>query len=69
MFTVGSYQAEMDSYSRIHMGFSISTFFFFLVGLGFNSELRTCKASLSYISSLFCSGYFGDGILQTICPG
>jgi hypothetical protein len=24
---------------------------------------------LSHTSSLFCSGYFGDGILRTICPG
>jgi hypothetical protein len=24
---------------------------------------------LNQISSPFCSGYFGDGILQTICPG
>jgi hypothetical protein len=24
---------------------------------------------LSHTSSPFCSGYFGDGVLQTICPG
>jgi hypothetical protein len=23
---------------------------------------------LNLISSPFCSGYFGDGVLQTICP-
>jgi hypothetical protein len=24
---------------------------------------------LSHTSSLFCSGYFGDGVCWTICPG
>jgi hypothetical protein len=41
------------------------------VGLGFwNRGFKLAKqvlCCLSHTSSLFCSGYFGDG--QTICPG
>jgi hypothetical protein len=41
-------------------------FFFFLVELGFEHKVFY---HLSHTSSLFCYGYFGDGILGTICPG
>jgi hypothetical protein len=45
-----------------------------------NSELHACKAGTQSLEtsdrvvskwtpSPFCSGYFGDGIQQTICPG
>jgi hypothetical protein len=41
---------------------------YFLVTLGF--ELRaSCLHHLSYASSIFCSGYFGDGFPRTIYLG
>jgi hypothetical protein len=56
------------------------SFICFLVEQSLNSGYRTCKAHLyclsharlyclSHTSSPFCSGYFGDGISRTICPG
>jgi hypothetical protein len=49
----------------------LSFFFFFLERLEF--ELRTLHLQvlyhLNHTSSPFCSAYFGDGILKTICPG
>jgi hypothetical protein len=45
--------------------------FLFLVGLGF--ELRACTLARqvvsysSHFTSPFCSGYFEDGALQTMC--
>jgi hypothetical protein len=47
-------------------------FFFFLQdwvwtqGSTFAKQAFYC---LSHTSSPFCSGYFGDGVFQTICPG
>jgi hypothetical protein len=37
-----------------------------------NQGLQACKEALYYLShtsSTFFSGYFGDGVSQTICPG
>jgi hypothetical protein len=46
--------------------------FFFLWDWGLNSGLTLHSRSfyhLSHTSSPYFSGYFGDGVLQTICPG
>jgi hypothetical protein len=51
----------------------VSSFFFFLVGLGF--EFRASHIAkqvlycLSHTSSSFCCGYFEDMVLWTICQG
>jgi hypothetical protein len=42
--------------------------FFFWWDRGLNSMLCTCKAGVLLLES-FCSGYFGDGVLQTIYLG
>jgi hypothetical protein len=46
-----------------------SFFFFFLVGLGFELSAWWAQYHLSHTSSPFCSGYFGDGVSRSICPG
>jgi hypothetical protein len=47
--------------------------FFFLGGTWFWTQIFTlAKLALSHLSltySSFCFGYFGDGVLWTICPG
>jgi hypothetical protein len=44
--------------------------FFFFVGLGFEFRaLHLQNRCLSHTSSPFCPGYFGDGVLQTLCLG
>jgi hypothetical protein len=48
-------------------------FFFFLVGLGLCTQgfahAKQALYHLSHASSQFCPGYFGEGVLQTICLG
>jgi hypothetical protein len=62
------YSSFSLSQSEVDLFFS---FFFFLVGLGF--EVRAIKFAKqmlycsSHASSPFCSDYFGDGVLRTIC--
>jgi hypothetical protein len=47
-------------------------FLIFLVGLGFKLRALSLHSrgsnAVSHTSSSFCSGYFGDGALWTICP-
>jgi hypothetical protein len=38
------------------------SFFFLLVGLGFELGSKQALYRLSHTSSPFCSGYFGDGL-------
>jgi hypothetical protein len=46
-------------------------YLFFLVKLEFELGSSRLQAlyHLSHFCSPFFSGYFGDGILQTVCPG
>jgi hypothetical protein len=47
-------------------------FFSFLGGLRLTQDFVLAKQVLYHLihsSSPFCSGYFGDRVLQTICPG
>jgi hypothetical protein len=47
-------------------------YFFIWWDWSLNSGLHTWKQvlyHLNHTSSPFCSGYFGDGVLWTICPG
>jgi hypothetical protein len=51
--------------------------FFFLVGLGFDLHFMLAEQvlakqafyHLSHTSSPFCSHYFEDGVMQTVCLG
>jgi hypothetical protein len=62
-----------NSVSKKHMTLSMfSNFFclFFLWNRGLNSDLHTCNQAVYCVScnsSPFYSGYFGDGVSQTIC--
>jgi hypothetical protein len=44
-------------------------------GVGLDFELRTsflqsrCSNTWAILPVYFCSGYFGDGLLRTVCPG
>jgi hypothetical protein len=49
------------------------TLYFFWFDQHLNSGLCTCKAGTLPFEPhlqvhLFCSGYFGDGVLRTTCP-
>jgi hypothetical protein len=44
-------------------------FFFFLVRRVWNQGRSRCSTYLSHTSSPFCSGYFRDWVLRTVCPG
>jgi hypothetical protein len=56
----------------VKWAFKQTYFFLFWWNWGLNSGLHGCKQvcyHLSHTSSPFSSGYFGDGVSRTICPG
>jgi hypothetical protein len=59
--------------SNSHTVKSTLFFFFFFYGTGvWTQSFMLAKQALyclSHTSSPFCSGYFGDGVLRTVCPG
>jgi hypothetical protein len=44
-------------------------FFFIVYFFGETGDFAQVLYYLTHTSGPFCSGYFGDGVLQTICSG